>query len=83
MPVSAIAMFLNQVARACARASSDQCAFPTTNHRAANSADTSADQRSFGSAVVRPAIIAPAAPLRIDTQTSKSAEEKHQAEKYH
>ena len=80
MPVPAIAMSLNQVARACARASSDQCAFTTTNHRAANSADTGADQRSFGSAVVRPAI--PGTPLRIDSQTAKSAEEKQHAENY-
>lgn len=82
MPVPAIAMSLNQVARACAGARSDQCAFPTTDHRAANSADTGADKRSFGSAMVRPAVVAPSAPLRVDRQTSKRAEEKQQAEKY-
>ena len=77
MPVPAIAMSLNQVACACAGACSNQCAFPTTNHRAANSADTGADKRSFGAAVVRPAIAI--APLRIDRQTAKGAEEKQQA----
>ena len=81
MPVPAIAMSLNQVARACARARSDQCAFSTTNHRAANSADTGANKRAFGSAVVRPAIVT-GAPLRVDSQTAKSAEEKQHAEKY-
>jgi hypothetical protein len=81
MPVPAIAMSLNQVARACAGPCSDQCALPTTNHRAADSADTGADKRSFGSAVMRPAI-APGAPLRVDSQTAKSAEEKQQAKKY-
>ena len=81
MPVPAIAMSLNQVARACARASADQCAFTTANNRAANCTDTGADQRSFGSAVVRPAIVPPGAPLCVDSQTSKRAEEKQQAEK--
>jgi hypothetical protein len=66
MPVPAIAVSLNQVARACARACSNQCALSTTDHRAANSADTRADKRSFEPAVVRPAI-APGTPLRIDT----------------
>jgi hypothetical protein len=82
MPVPAIAMSLNQVARARARARADQCAFSTTNHRAANSADTGADKRAFGAAVVRPAIVPPGASLRINSQTAKSAEEKQQAEKY-
>ena len=43
MPVLVIAMSLNQVARACARACSDQGAFPTTNHRATDSADAGAN----------------------------------------
>lgn len=78
MPVPAIAMSLNQVACACAGACSDQCAFPTTNYRAANSADTGADKRSFGAAVMH-AAITPGAPLRVNGQTSKGAEEKQQA----
>lgn len=82
MPVPAIAMSLNQVARACARACADQCALSTTNHRAADSADTGADKRSLGSAVMRAAIVPPGASLRINSQTSKSAEEKQQAQKY-
>ena len=43
MPVPAIAMSLNQVARAGARSCSNQCALSATDHRAANSADAGAD----------------------------------------
>jgi hypothetical protein len=64
---------LNQISGARASTRSDQCAFPTTDHGAANSADTGADQRAFGSAVVHP-VIAAISPLSICTNTSESAE---------
>jgi hypothetical protein len=64
MPVPAIAMSLNQISGAGARACSDHCAFSTTDDSAADSTDSSADKRSFESAVVWPAI-APVTPLRI------------------
>ena len=73
MAVSAVPVSLNQIARARAGACSDHCAFPTTYHSAANSADTGADKRAFESAVMRPAI-APGTPLRVYTETSESAE---------
>jgi len=74
MAVSAVPVSLNQIPRARAGACSDHCAFPTTYHSAANSTDTGADKRAFESAVMRPAIIAPGAPLRIYSKTSESAE---------
>jgi hypothetical protein len=78
--VPVIAMSLNQISRAGAGACSDQRAFSATNHRASNSTDTSADQRSFESAVVRP-LIAPVTPLRICTYTAESAQQQNQTEK--
>lgn len=64
--VLVIAMSLNQIPSACSSAGSDQCAFATTNDRAANRTDTGADKRSFESAVVH-SVIAPITPLSIHT----------------
>jgi hypothetical protein len=80
MPMPAIAMSLNQVARACARACSDQCTLSPTDDGAADCADTGADKRAFRSAVMH-AAIAPGAPLGVNGQTANSAEEKQHAEK--
>jgi hypothetical protein len=66
MPVLAISMSLNQVSRAGPSTRSDRRAFPTTNHRTSNSTNTGADKRPLESAVVR-SVIAPGAPLSIDT----------------
>jgi hypothetical protein len=74
MAVPAIPVSLNQISGARAGACSDQRAFPATYDSAANSADTGADERAFESAVMRPAIIAPGAPLCIYSKTSESAE---------
>ena len=78
--VLVIAMSLNQISRAGAGACSDQRAFSATNHRAADGTDTSADQRSFEPAVVRP-VIAPITPLSIHIDTAESAQQQNQTEK--
>jgi len=78
--VLVIAMSLNQISRAGSRAGADHCAFSATNHRAANGTDTSADQRSFEPAVMRP-VIAPVTPLSIHTDTAESAQQQNQTEK--
>ena len=78
--VLVVAMSLNQISGAGSRASSDQGAFSATDHRTANRTDTSADQRSFEPAVMRP-VIAPVSPLSIHTDTAESAQQQNQTEK--
>ena len=63
-PMLVIPVSLNQISGARAGARADQCAFPATNHGAANSSDPGADKCAFKSAVMRP-VIAAVSPLSI------------------